>query len=44
MILKGGCVLLIQATEAAIQQIKEELQDMKTDTKEPYIRLYMGLG
>jgi len=36
-------VALIQATEAAIKQIKEELSSID-DLKEPLIRLYMSAG
>jgi len=36
--------ILLQVTQAAIKRVKEELQEMKVDTKEPYIRLFMALG
>lgn len=35
---------MIQVTEAAIQQIKEELKGLQTNIEDPYIRLHMGLG
>lgn len=35
---------MIKVTQAAIKQIKEELKEIATDVKEPYIRLYMALG
>lgn len=35
---------MIQATEAAIKQIKNELENLTEDVKNPYIRLSMALG
>lgn len=35
---------MLQVTQAAVNKIKEELQGMAVDFKEPYIRLHMGIG
>lgn len=35
---------MLKVTHAAIDKIKDELEDIATDVKEPYIRLHMGLG
>lgn len=36
--------MLLQVTQAAIKRVKEELEGMSTEIKEPLIRLHMGLG
>lgn len=36
--------MLIKVTHAALKQIREELQDIAPDVKDPFIRLYMGMG
>lgn len=35
---------MIQVTHVALEQIREELQNIAPDLKEPFIRLYMGMG
>lgn len=35
---------MIQVTEAAIKQIKEEVANVKEKVNEPYIRLSMAVG
>jgi len=35
---------MLQVTDAAMKQIKEELDEMDVDTSNPLIRLYMALG
>jgi len=37
-------MMLLQVTQAAIDKIKEELQGISPDVKNPFIRLYMGFG
>lgn len=41
---KGGTWLMLQVTDAAMKQIKEELDEMDVDTSNPFIRVYMALG
>lgn len=35
---------MLQVTEAAIKKIKDEIQEISPDAKDPYIRLHMGIG
>ncbi|GEN31684.1 hypothetical protein HNQ35_002032 [Cerasibacillus quisquiliarum] len=35
---------VIKVTDAAMKQIKEELQDFEPEMKESYLRIHMGYG
>jgi len=35
---------MLQVTDAAMKQIKKELDEMDVDTSNPFIRVYMALG
>ncbi len=37
-------MLLLKVSDLAVEKIKEELEGISPDVKEPFIRLYMSVG